>query len=311
MDNLDVLSDVFSTLRLRSDLYFQAELRGNFSVEIPSERRRIRFHLMRQGQCWLAVPGVPATALSEGDMAIVPNGSGQVLSGRPDAAPTSLARIVADGGLDNGVLRHGTGDRRTKLLCGFCQFDEDIDHPLLANLPPLIVLRPEDLGSAPWAIATLRLLSMEADLNDQGMTGILSRLLEIMFIQAVRRMTSGIDHNDNGYILALSDAHLSRALTAMHKEPQLAWTIQELAKLAGMSRARFADRFNAVVGIPPIRYLTRWRLMKARAMLANSDLDMDEIAGRCGYASVPSFTSRFKKTFSMGPGAYRRASRSI
>jgi transcriptional regulator GlxA family with amidase domain len=113
-----------------------------------------------------------------------------------------------------------------------------------------------------------------------------------------------------GYLAALADPQLSQALAAIHQQPGIAWTIGALARRAGMSRARFALRFGAVVGVAPIAYLTTWRLMKARALLANSTLDMAEIAARCGYASVPSFTRRFKQAVGIGPGAWRRSARS-
>jgi AraC-like DNA-binding protein len=298
-------------LRISSELYFRAELAGDFAIELPSERRHIRFHLVRRGRCWIALPGGEARALSEGDLAIVPDGVAQILSSSPDVAPVPLMQVLTEGALHDGVLKHGTGDRHTGLLCGFCRFDEGIDHPVLANLPALMVLRPGELGGEPWATAALRLLSMEADLNGQGAGGILGRLLEIIFMQAVRRMTSGQNGTVTGYMAALSDVQLSRALQAIHKEPHHTWTIQALAERAGMSRARFADRFTAVVGMPPIGYLTAWRLIKARAMLSSTDLGMEDIAGRCGYASVPSFSRRFKQTFNVGPGTYRRLSRSV
>ena len=307
MNNQDILSDVFSTLRISGGLYFRAELRGDFAVAVPQERRRIRFHLLRRGRCWVAVPGADAVELSEGDLAIVPDGAGQVLSAAPDAAPLPLAEVMAGGGLVEGVLRYGQGDRQTSLLCGFCHFDEAMDHPVLTNLPGLLMVRLEDLGAEPWAAATLRLLSLEADLAAQGTSGVLARLLEIVFIQALRRMTPKPEAAAKGFIAALSDARLSKALHAMHGEPQHGWTIRDLARLAGMSRASFAESFASVVGVPPLGYLTAWRLMKARGLLAASDLDMAEIAERCGYASVPSFTRRFKAAFGLGPGAYRRS----
>jgi len=310
MDQTDVLSDVFSTLRLNSHLYFRAELRGDFSVELPGERRHIRFHLVRRGQCWLTLPDGQATRVGDGDIAIVPNGARQVLSAAPALPAIPLPQLLVAGALQDGVLRHGTGDRPVDLLCGFCAFDEAIAHPLLASLPELITLRMADLGQEPWVTAALRLLAMEADLNGQGTTAILARLLEILLVQAVRRITPIADGPAAGYIAALSDPQLSRALVAMHTQPQADWKVGDLAKLAGMSRARFADRFTTVVGVPPIGYLTTWRLTKARALLATSGLDMAEIAARCGYASVPSFTRRFKAAFGLGPGAYRRAARS-
>ena len=307
MDNHDILSEVFSTLKLSSHLSFAAELRGDFAVEIPEGQRRIRFHLARQGRCWVAVSGTEAVELTEGDLAIVPNGAAQIVASDPQLPSVPLPDVVASGALADGVLTFGDSGPATRLLCGFCRFDEAIDHPVLSGLPSLMVVRQRDLGAEPWAAAALRLMALEADLNAAGTAGILTRLLEIVFMQSVRRMTASLEEDANGFIAALSDAQLSRALHAIHSEPQTVWTIGALAKLAGMSRARFAERFTALVGVPPIGYLTTWRLMKARALLADTALDMAEIAERCGYASVPSFTRRFKQAFGLGPGAYRRS----
>jgi len=310
MSKSDIVSEVFSTLRLSSDLYFLAELNGAVAVEVPKERRRIRFHVVRQGRCWLNLPGGSAEALTEGDIGIVPNGVAQVVSSEPKQVPVPLGKILEGGALEGGVLRYGTGAGRVRLLCGFCAFDEGIDHPVLANLPDLIVLRAAELGTEPWVAATLRLIALEADYDGQGTAGVLGRLMEVLLIQTVRRMSARDGEGATGFVRALSDPHLSKALSAIHKEPQVDWKIQGLAKLAGMSRARFAERFTGAVGMPPASYLTAWRLIKARAMLADSDLSMDEIAARCGYASVPSFSRRFKKVFDVGPGAYRRAAKS-
>ncbi|MGI9462961.1 MAG: AraC family transcriptional regulator [Aestuariivirgaceae bacterium] len=311
MDNPDILSEVFATLKLRSNLYFETELRGNFSVEIPQERRRIRFHLVRWGGCWLRVADAQAVKLRENDLAIIPNGVAQIVSQRADAEPVSLSRFMEDGHNENGVLTYGTGNHATRLLCGFCQFDEQIDHPVIAHLPPLMIVRPSDLGAEPWATTTIRLLGLEGDLKGQGMTGILSRLLEIVFIQAVRRLTPSPGAPASGFIAALSDPRLSRALYAMHAEPDTAWTINDLAQVAGMSRGRFAQKFAQNVGTPPIDYLTTWRLMKARSLLIGSSLDMADIAQRCGYRSVPSFSRRFKKAFQVSPGTFRRTAGSM
>ena len=195
----------------------------------------------------------------------------------------------------------GDDGPRTELLCGFCQFDEAVDHPVLASMPGLVVLRSRHLAAEPWTLATLRLMALEADMAAQGTTGVLSRLIEILFIQTLRPTASSTELADNGYGAALTDIHLARALKAVHSHPGEVWTVQSLARIAGMSRTRFAERFTALVGLPPIEYLTHWRLMKARMLLRTTDLDMQEIADRCGYASVPSFSRRFKQAFGTGP----------
>ena len=145
------------------------------------------------------------------------------------------------------------------------------------------------------------------------MQAILSRLLEVLFIQALRHRTTAEGGAEPetapGYLAALADPQLSKALAAMHREAARDWTVGELAKLAGMSRARFAAAFARRVGLAPIAYLTRWRLMKARRLLRESGLSTQEIAARCGYASLPSFTRRYKAAFGIGPGAYRRGTK--
>jgi AraC-like DNA-binding protein len=313
----DVLSDVFATLRLHGGVYFRAELSGAWAIEIPAERRRIRFHLVRHGTCWAKVRADPdPIRLMEGDVAIIPNGAAQILSDRPGRKPVKLSDIVESGAIDpSGVLSYGAGagddggepGGRVRLLCGFCDFDEDVEHPVVTSLPALMVLSARDLGAEPWVAETLRLMSLEADLAGQGMDGILGRLLEVVFIQLVRRLSATAAGAELGYISALADPRLSKALLAIHGTPQRPWTIAELAKTCGLSRAVFAEKFTSAVGVPPIRYLTNWRLMKARRLLRETDLGIDEIARRCGYQSLPSFTRRFKAAFDIGPGAFRRS----
>lgn len=311
MDNPNLLSEVFATLRLRSDVYFRADLTGAFAIAVPPERRLIRFHFVRRGSCLVGVDGTGDwVRISEGDLAVVPNGAMHILADTPDRQPRPLAQIIAEGALDPaGVLAYGAGAGRVQLLCGFCRFDEAVEHPILSHLPRTIVLRPEDIGHEPWILAALRLLALETDLDTQGMNGVLSRVLEILFIQVARRLGREGAEQAGGYMTALADPNLSPALLAIHRAPERAWTIAELARTAGMSRARFAGRFAEMVGVPPISYLTTWRLMKARLMLRETDLGIDEIALRCGYASLASFTRRYSAAFGTGPGAYRRAER--
>ena len=311
MNRQDLLSDVFATLRLGSDLYFRADLAGAFSVLVPAERRLVRFHYVRRGSCWLRdTVGGLRLQLAEGDLAVLPNGGAHILADTADREADSLAAVLAAAPLGaDGVLRYGRGAGRVELLCGFCRFDEAIDHPVLAELPPLLLLRPAELGSEPWTVAALRLLGLESELGGQGMQGILTRLLEILFIQTVRQMRNAAGEDAPGYMAALADPQLSKVLYALHTAPEADWTVSDLARLAGMSRARFAEKFTRRVGLPPMGYLTRWRLMQARRLLRESTLSTEEIAERCGYASLPSFTRRYKAAFGIGPGAYRRLSR--
>jgi AraC-like DNA-binding protein len=312
MHRPDVLSEIFSTLRLNSSLYFRAHLSGEYAVEVPRERRTIRFHLVREGGCRVAVAGEPAIDLEQGDLVIVPDGAPQVLSSGEGIPAVPLGDVLAAYPVEDGRLRFAGPQSAevlfpsVSLLCGYCVFDEAIDHPILKALPRSMVLRSRDLVDEPCTRATLDLLAMEAELEAPGMTGVLSRLIEIVFLQAVRG--KGADAGQPaGFMAALQDGNLSKALEAIHRDSEAGWTIESLASEAGMSRARFADRFVKLVGVPPINYLAQWRLMKGRALLAETTASIEDIAVRCGYASAASFSRRFKQEFGMGPGAYRKS----
>ncbi|MEP3245276.1 MAG: AraC family transcriptional regulator [Sneathiella sp.] len=305
MDNIDILSDIFVSLKLTSYLSFHTSFQGDYAIELPAEKRDIRFHLVKEGVCWVKPDGEPAVRLTEGELVLIPDGLGQVLASDPQRSPLPLAQAMEQGRFENGIFHAGEEGRLTRLLCGFFRFDEGLDHPVLANLPKVIIIRPADFGAEPWLLSTLKIIIMESDLMGAGSAAVLPRLMEILFIQITRKLSLSEDVYSNGFIKALSDTHLSVALKLIHTQPEISWTLSRLAMEAGMSRARFSDRFTRQVGMPAIEYLTNWRLMKARLLLRHSAFDMAEIAGRCGYASVPSFSNRFKRAFGMGPGAYR------
>lgn len=312
MTPADILSDIFQTMRLRSDLYFTARLSGAYAVDIPPEGKRVRFHLVREGTCWLRGddPADPVR-LEAGDLALVPNGLGHVLADTREREPVPLPDVLASGALDpSGMLTYGSDGQRVTILCGFCAFDENIRHPIFSSIPDRIVLNDHRLSTQPSMRAAVELLAQEADLAEDGMGAVLSRLLEIVFVQAMRGLVDDARSEGPAFLPALADPNLSRALRAIHLQPAFPWTTTLLAQEAGMSRTRFAVKFAAVVGDAPMGYLSNWRLSKARTMLTDTNLSVDEIGRRCGYRSLPSFTRRFKATFGEGPGSFRRDLRS-
>lgn len=301
----DVITDIFSELRLQSKLYFQAEFRGNFGVAIPDEKRLVRFHFIRSGQCVVDIPNSEEFLLSPGDLIIIPNGSAQNIKAHRHSQCHSLSSVIASSGIHEGNLKYGSGESMVQLLCGYCQYDESLDHPLLKNLQT-VVLQPNQPSMNVETQATLLLLSTEVQRNAAGMTGVLSRLLEILFIQSFRETAQS---RDALFFEALSDHKIGSALSIIHKNYQKNWTLTTLALQVGMSRARFADKFTKLVGLPAITYLTKWRLLKSRAMLANTTVSLEIISERCGYTSLPAFSRRFKEEFKQTPSNYRKEQR--
>jgi len=307
---MDVLTDVLSILRLRGQMYFRTEFDGSWGVTLPADRNTIRFHLVVHGQCWISVDGEnEPLLLREGDFALVPHGAGQVLSDSPDSDTVSLETLIHAGSLDDDqVLRHGTGEskQQARLVCGFCSFDEGLNHPLFFGLPAILVMGRHFTGSSPWLAEAVRVITMEADLNGMGGAAVISRLMEVLFIQAIRHQCDTKSNSNIPYLIAITDNKLKFAIEAMHEYPEREWTLSQLAELSSMSRGRFAQRFKDVLGQSPMHYLTGWRFQKARRMLKESDLSIAEVGFRSGYQSLPSFTRRFGKQFGISPAAFRK-----
>lgn len=308
---MDLLSDVFSRLRLSGDLYFTTDFAGGWGVHIPPEQQTIRFHLVVHGQCWVTVDGAnEPTSLREGEFVLIPHGAGQQLLSARHAPSLALEKIVSsDNPASDGVLRHRAMGSGTdcRLVCGFCHFDHHVSHPLFRGLPSMIVLNTQTTGQLPWLADAIRLTTIEANRSGQGVRAIISRLIEILFMQAIRAQTHLPAGLGNPFMRAMVDPQLAPALEAIHEEPDRDWTLTSLAKTARMSRTQFARRFRDTLDQTPIQYLIDWRLSTARQLLRDTDLAIADIAFRSGYRSVPSFTRRFKERFDITPAAYRRA----
>lgn len=306
MNTNDLLSEIFSTLRISSEIYFRTSLSGEYSVDIPPERRHTRFHIVLRGSCWLCVPEQEPVLMTEGDIALIPNGEGQMIKSSPELEPENLHELLNAGAASSGTFCVGSGYETASLVCGFCHFDEALDHPAISILPRYIHLRQQDLGASPWLSTAMKLILLEANLNSQGSTAIISRLIEVIFIQAIRETAENDNQVKNGFIKAMADKCLSKALSAIHSQPEHKWRVEDLAEIAGMSRSNFAKKFQSEIGRTPIDYLRDWRLMRARRMLTSTEFSIEDIAEKCGYDSVPSFSKLFKNRFNIGPSGYRK-----
>ncbi len=311
---MDLLTDVLANLRLRGQMYFHSEFTGSWGVTVPADRNMIRCHLVVQGECWVSVDGgSEPLLLREGDFVLIPHGATQTLSSSPHADAVSLETLLDAGNLgDDGVFRHGTRDseQQARLVCGFCRFDEELNHPLFLGLPPVLVISQELTGGSPWLAEAVRITTREANLDGMGGRAVIGRLMEVLFIQGIRHEYYSRSDHSIPFLFAITDKNLKPAIEAMHKHPERGWTLSQLAKLSSMSRGRFAQRFKEVLGQSPLRYLTDWRLQKAKHLLIETNLSIAEVGFRSGYQSLPSFTRRFGKQFGISPGAFRKKPRS-
>lgn len=307
---LDLLSDILTRLSLKGTLYFRTSFTEPWGVRVPAFRNVARIHYVHRGEAQIRVDGSERTvALKQGDLVIVPHGRAHVLlcrhTGPEEALP--LDDILARSGFPgHGTLVWGGEDspQDTQLICGHFALAEGSRHILLDRLPPLIHLRGygDDLG--PWLEATLRVIGAEAGAARLGGDLIALKMSEAIFAQAIR---AHIEQSaaSGGSLAGFADPNIARALTAFHRAPAADWTVEKLAREAGLSRTRFAERFTSRISVTPMAYVTSWRMQIAREALAHRGLSVAETAEVSGYASESAFSRVFKKQIGVSPAAFR------
>ncbi len=255
-----------------------------------SENEKACFHFIRKGDCWLSSDH-SVKRLGPGDLLYVEAGRDHTLSS-------------SEPGIDTEQSQQSS----TLLLCGYCEFDTPAEHPLMANLPSLVVVTAEELLRHGWLKSTLDQLSKEYMSQKPGSAVVVDKLTEILLVELIR-INFGYSEQ-NGFIGALFDRRISSALEMMHDQPHEQWTLERLATGVAMSRSAFAKRFRGRVGQTMFEYLTALRMQRAQAMLRDSNMLLYEVANRVGYESDLAFSKAFKRLLGMTPTKYRKKMRS-
>jgi AraC family transcriptional regulator, alkane utilization regulator len=305
---MDVLTDVLQTVRVSAACYGRVELSApwGFSAEHSDDAR---FHVVMSGAARLEVEGVEGSVeLSSGDLFVLPHGNAHVLRDSPDTPVRPISELRCETG--ERVVRYGGGGSATTLVCGAFRFQDRQSNPLLNVLPPLVLVRGEEGRAVHWLEPTLQFIASESNSQRPGAQTVISRLVDILFIQIVRAHLAAASGASSGWLRALGEPQIGAALSLIHESPAEAWTVASLAHRAGMSRSTFAGRFTELVGEPPLHYLTRWRMQKAAGLLREGRATLAEIADRVGYESEAAFSKAFKRWLGSSPGAYRKAARS-
>lgn len=296
----DPLSQVIALLQPRTVLSKRISGAGGWAVRY-SDFGEPSFCAVLEGSCRLAVDRQPAVTLQAGDFVLLPATPGFVLSGfapaRPQPIDPKLARATAE------EVRHGTRGGRpdARLLGGYFVFDSPDAALLVSLLPALVHIRGVE------RLATLvRLVGDESISQRAGRELVLSRLVEILLIEALRAAPT--EDAPPGLLRGLADARIAPALRQLHAHPARAWTVEQLARHAALSRSTFFERFTRTLGLPPMEYLLAWRMALARDLLRHHDLSLSEVANRVGYSSASTFSTAFSRHVGQPPSHYARAS---
>lgn len=304
---MDPLSDILDSMALEGQFYFRTSFNSPWSIAVPTYAEAIRFHYVVQGECFVQSGNTPPIHLRQGDLVLVPGGAAHIISDAPDRPPVPLDLVKEQNGFsDSGtfVVGEGSENTATQMLCGHFSFADGSRHPLLRSMPSLLHLTAAKRSSAFWLDEALRLMTRHAADNTPGSMAVVRRMSEIIYIETIRCCADQSEHL-SGLMEALNDPKISRAILAMHRDVSAPWTVESLANEAAMSRSRFAERFQALVGCGPLTYLGEWRLQKARGLLKDSNFSVQEIAGQIGYQSPAAFTRAFANMFGESPSKLR------
>jgi AraC-like DNA-binding protein len=307
---MDVLADVLRALRLRGTVYFRADFREPWGLEIRGGEFA-NFHIVAQGQCWLRTGESPTLqALEPGDVVIFPRGDPHALLQAPGAEAVPASTLIsgdATAGDDaEGRVFGGPGPVTTTLICGHFEYDRRYPHPLFETLPVIVHVRASEHGNADWLATAGRLVAAESAASRPGAGAVVDRLAEALLIQALLGHLDSMSQPEaNSFLAAIQDRCIGHALALIHRELARDWTLDELARAAGVSRSVFTERFRALIGESPMVYIARWRLLKARELLLDTSLSVAQVADLVGYQSEFSFGKAFKRLFGMPPGAAR------
>lgn len=291
----DALSEILSRLRLTAEIYARPDYCGSWAVD-TSGHRKAAFHLIERGNGWLHTDeGDSPRPLVAGDFVLFPHDAPHRISDSPEVPSASAINKPPPEVLTGPV---------TSLLCGFFEFQSKIAWPLLDGLPEIVVLDLRDSSRQQGTNAVLQLIIGELERDEPGCNAAVNELAYVLFIHVLRsQMGHGLSQ---GLLQALSDPNIGQALNCIHSDFGGNWSVDRLASEVAMSRSAFARRFNELVGMTPIRYLTEWRMQEARDLLENTKTSIAEIAERSGYQSEVAFRKAFKKVVGRTPGSVRR-----
>jgi len=300
---MDVLSDILKSLRFDSSVYFRSGFCSPWGMEMKKQEVA-EFHIVVRGHCWLYMDHFDEPkALTGGDIVVFPSGDAHWISDDPTHERISGEKVLE--AIQNNKSIFQQGKTTTELVCGHFEFDRDRDHPFLKAMPPLIHIEGAERHHMQWLETVTNVLIDETGSGRAGSKAIVNRLAEVLFIQVIRAYVEK-KKSKKGFLAALNDPKIGRALSLMHREPSKSWTLEKLAHEAGMSRSSFANTFREIVGITPMAYLTDWRMQKAKEHLEVSKDSLFEIAEKVGYSSEAAFNRAFKRRFKKTPGQYRR-----
>jgi AraC-like DNA-binding protein len=312
---MDPLSDVLRAVRLNAAYFYLVEASKPWSVDaaparelvprvLPDAEHLISYHILLSGSCWGGLDSESQVRMEPGDVIVFPQGDPHIMSSDDGYRDGSGRDGSSAKRYPNTVLLGPDAARNTTFVCGFLGCDVRPYNPLLSSLPRRMHVSGIAGG---WLSQIPRQVVAESRDGRLGSETMLTRLAELMFVEVVRRYVEQLPPQQTGWLAGLIDAVVGPAIAQMHERPGHPWTLAELSAEIASSRTVLVDRFSRLVGVPPMLYLTRWRLQLAAEQLSRGSAKVAAIGAQVGYESEAAFSRAFKRETGVSPAAWRRA----
>jgi len=314
----DLLSEMLKAVRLTGSVFLNASFSAPFGVISPKSydehtpMARLRhisiLHLIVAGSCTLEAASGERREVRAGDLLFLPFADAHKFWNGAPAEMAAASEIVQPGTIEGmWTVSYGGGGDETRMVCGFVESSEFLFSPVFRTLPALVVERTTEDKVGALIGSTVREIVTLVEAATPGTQAVLGRLMELLFVEVLRRHIARLPGGSKGWFAALNDPVVGRTLQLLHSDPARRWTIDEIAREVGSSRTVIAERFKAMLGRPPIDYATSWRIQLAAERLRVGHESIASIAAGAGYDSEPAFIRAFKRITGVTPGSLREA----
>lgn len=299
----DVLGDVLETLRFRGSVFFRSELAAPWGMSLAPAGIP-RFHIAFSGDCFVGTQGEEGVKVQEMDVIMLPTGRSHWIADQVGRRLIPSERAGEACELGNPLFQRG--DITNRLMCGLVHYDQEASHPILDSLPEMLHFPQLEPNGSIWRTAELIETEIQRTQNNHG--PIVDRLTEVLFLQLLKHYVEGSD-DATGFISALRDRRVHRALTFIHQNPGYDWSLSSLSEQVGMSRATLVRRFQDAVDMAPMTYIASWRIMKAYNLVKYTSDTLEQVALSVGFRSARTLAKAFQRHYGLTPSEFRRSRR--
>jgi AraC-like DNA-binding protein len=316
-DPYTIVPRLLDLVRLNGAIFFRSDFRAPWAYWSPRTEELegalppgvgslVMFHIVVSGRCWVALEDGVRHPVRAGEVVVMPYGDANSWGSDEPAQAVPIDQLMPPQpwtALPH--LEHGGDGSTTQVVCGYLRGDAVLFDPVLRALPSLFVVRPPRGAARRWLSSSVE-YAMAASAGGRPAASVDPRLPELLFSEVLRLYLADEEHAVvSGWLAALRDPVVGPALSLLHADPARAWTVRELAMAVAVSRTVLAEGFVRLLGRPPIRYLTEWRLRLATGLLSTGNATIAEVALAVGYSSEAAFSRAFKRAFGESPAHWR------